>query len=95
MCGCHRYRLSTHNLPVNNYPARTKGGAVTRGVVRTAFLLGLAALAVSWSFDESSAGNKAFLLSLGGLLVVVAVWGLIETGRELRVIRARTPRKSH
>ena len=84
-----------HNLPVSKYPARTKGGAVTRGVVRTALLLAFAVLAVSWSVDESSAGNKVFLLSLGGLLVVVAVWGLIETGRELRVIRARTPRKSH
>lgn len=84
-----------HNLPVDNYPARTKGGAVTRGVVRAALLLGLAAVAVWWSADESSAGNKAFLLSLAGLLVVVAVWGLIETRRELRVIRARTPRDSH
>lgn len=82
-----------HNPPVNNYPARTKGGAVTRGVLRTALLLGLAAVAISWSVDESSAGNKAFLLSLAGLLAVVAVWGLIETRRELRVIRSRTPRE--
>lgn len=84
-----------HNLPVNNYSARTKGGAVTRGVLRTALLLGLAAMAVSWSVDESSVGNKAFLLSLAGLLVVGAVWGLIETRRELRVIRARTALESH
>ena len=33
-----------HNLPVNNYPARTKAGAATRGVVRTALLLGIAAV---------------------------------------------------
>lgn len=84
-----------HNLPVSKYPARTKGGAVTRGVVRAALLLGLSAVCLWWSADESSAGNKALLLSLAGLLGVVAVWGLMETRRELRVIRARTPRDSH
>lgn len=76
-------------------PAPTKAGAVTQGILRTVLMLGLAAVAVTWASDESSAGNKAFLLSLAGLLVVVAVWGLVGTRRELRAIRDRTARQSY
>jgi len=65
---------------------------VTRGVVRSALLLGLAVVAVSWSRDESSAGNRSFLLLLAVLLGLVALWGMIETVRELKRIRTGSAR---
>jgi hypothetical protein len=58
--------------------------------LRTTLLLGLAAVSVWWSVDESSAGNRAFLLALAGVLAVVALWGLVETRRELKMVRNRT-----
>ena len=78
-------------MSTSGYPARTKAGALRRGALRTVVLLGLAALAVWWSIDEPSAGNRTFLLALAGLLAAVAAWGVVETRRELRMIRARSP----
>jgi hypothetical protein len=74
------------------YQARTSGAALTRGLLRTLVLLGLAAVATLWSGDESSAGNRAFLLVIAALLAAIAVWGLVETRRELKMIRARSGR---
>ena len=87
----------SHNpsMSISGYPARTKAGALWRGALRAVVFLGLAAVAVWWSAEEPSTGNRAFLLALAGLLAVVAVWGVVETRRELRIIRARSPRETH
>jgi protein-S-isoprenylcysteine O-methyltransferase Ste14 len=82
-------------MSTSGYLARTKAAALSRAVMRTVVLLGLAAVAVWWSVDEPSAGNRGFLLAVAGLLAVVAGWGAVETRRELRVIRAQSPRRTH
>ena len=82
-------------MEISGYPVRTKAGALTRGTVRTVFLFGLAAVALSWSLDESTTGNGAVLWSLAALLAVVGGRGLVETGRELKIISQRNPRRTY
>ena len=77
---------------MENHPARTRAGALMRGVVRATLLLGLAAVAAWWSIDEQGTGNKAFLALIACLLALVAVWGIAETRRELRLVPRRRPR---
>lgn len=69
-----------------NYPAQTRAAALTRGLVRTALLLGLAAVAAWWSLDETSTGNRVLLVALAGILALLAIWGIVQTRRELRLV---------
>ena len=77
-------------MSTSGYPSRTRGGAVGRGLLRAAFFLAVVSVAVWWSVDEPSTGHKAFLLSVAGLMALVVLWGLVETRRELRMIRGRS-----
>jgi hypothetical protein len=70
------------------YPARSLTGALTRGILRLAVLLGLGATALMWSTDETD-GQRVFLLLLAGLLLLIAIWGATQSWREARLIRAR------
>lgn len=68
--------------------ARTVRGAVIRGFLRLVVLLALALVAVVFSRGEPL-GNRNFLWGVAGLLAVVAVWGLVETWREVGRVRRR------
>lgn len=76
--------MKRHHLAVVNIgEARSVGGALRRGILRLAVLLGLALVSLSWAGDEEAVGNRVFLWSLAGLLFVVAVWSVIELLREM------------
>lgn len=68
--------------------AQTVRGAVGRGVLRLVLLLSLGVVALVFSRDEPS-GNRTFLWSVAGLLLVIAAWGVLETWREVRRLRGR------
>ena len=70
------------------YPARSLSGALTRGILRLALLLGLGAIALVWSTDETD-GRRVFLWVLAGILLLTAIWGAAQTWREARLILAR------
>jgi hypothetical protein len=70
------------------YPARSLSGWLTRGIMRLALLLGLGAIALSWSTDETD-GQRVFLWVMAGALFLIAILGAAETWREVRLIRAR------
>lgn len=68
-----------------NSDAATPSRAVLRGALRAALFLGLAGLSLFVMRGETETGNRAFLWGLGGLLVAICLWGVIETVREVRL----------
>ena len=82
------FPVARHHVHVKGYPAKTVRGAVSRGAFRLALLCGLASIGI-WMASDETGGNKAFLWVLAALALGIAAWGVVETWRELRLVRGR------
>jgi hypothetical protein len=76
------------NVEVHTYPAKSLSAALTRRILRLVVLLGLGATALLWSTDETG-GQRVVLWLLTGALLVLAMWGAVETWREAKPFRTR------
>lgn len=68
------------------HPVKPTVRQVALGII---FFLALAGLALYWSADETSTGNRIFLWCLAGLALVLALWRLVVGIRLVREGSAR------
>ncbi len=54
------------------------------------FFLALAAVSLYWSLDETDIGNRMFLWTVAGLMLLLASWRVVTA---IRLVRARRPRQ--
>lgn len=68
------------------YPSKPTLAQVAFGIL---FFVALAAVSLYWSLDEADVGNRIFLWTVAGLLLVLAFWRVATAIRLVRERRSR------
>lgn len=68
------------------YPSKPTLAQVAFGIL---FFVALAAVSFYWSLDEADVGNRIFLWTVAGLLLVLAFWRVATAIRLVRERRSR------